>query len=164
VPGDPRIRAADADRDRAAALLTEHHAAGRLTAEEFHDRMEKAMDATTLGEIDELMGDLPAIDLYQLPDAALRRPPPRRSQSLLPAESLLSRESLSPADSGGGEVEGLSSGAIAVAAWAAVAMALVAIGVVTAVVIGALVPIWAVVMLPAAAVAWVWFLIRRSQR
>jgi hypothetical protein len=164
VPGDPRIRAADADRDRATALLTEHHAAGRLTAEEFHDRMEKAMDAKTLGEIDELMTDLPAIDLYQLPDATLRRPPPRRGQSLLPAESLLPGESLSPAESGRGELEGLSAEATAVAAWAAVATALVAIGVITAVVIGALVPLWAVVVLPAAAVAWIWFLIRRSQR
>jgi hypothetical protein len=68
VPGDPRIRAADADRDRATALLREHHAAGRLTAEEFGERMDKAMDARTLGELDELMADLPAIDLYQLPD------------------------------------------------------------------------------------------------
>jgi len=110
------------------------------------------MDATTLGEIDELMGDLPAIDLYKLPDAALRRAAPRTSQSLLPAES------------GGGEVEGLSPGAMAMVAWATVATAMVAIGVVTAIVIGALVPIWAVVLLPAAAVAWVWFLIRRSQR
>ena len=39
MPGDPRIRASDADRDRVAALLREHHAAGRLTAEEFHERM-----------------------------------------------------------------------------------------------------------------------------
>lgn len=151
MPGDPRIRAADADRDRAAALLREHHAAGRLTAEEFNDRMEKAMDARTLGEIDALMGDLPAIDLYQLPDASLRRASPRAGQSLVPR------------DTGGGELEGLSAEATAVLAWAAVATALVAIGVVTAVVIGALIPIWAFVVLPAAAVAWVWFLIRRSQ-
>ena len=151
MPGDPRIRAADADRDRAAALLREHHAAGRLTAEEFNDRMEKAMDARTLGEIDALMGDLPAIDLYQLPDASLRRASPRAGQSLVPR------------DTGGGELEGLSAEATAVLAWAAVATALVAIGVVTAVVIGALIPIWAFVVLPAAAVGWVWFLIRRSQ-
>src|SRR5580704_8266337 len=78
VPGDPRIRASDADRDRAAALLREHHAAGRLDAEEFHDRMNKALDAKTLGELDELMTDLPAIDLYQLPDASLRRRPVSR--------------------------------------------------------------------------------------
>jgi len=85
VPGDPRIRASDADRDRAAALLREHHAAGRIDAEEFHDRMNKALDAKTLGELDELMADLPAIDLYQLPDASLRRTPVSR-QSLLPAD------------------------------------------------------------------------------
>jgi hypothetical protein len=152
VPGDPRIRAADADRDRAAALLREHHAAGRLTAEEFNDRMEKAMDARTLGEIDELMADLPAIDLYQLPDASLRRASPLTAQSLVPRDTRSS------------DLESLSAGATAVVAWAAVAMALVAIGVVTAVVIGALVPIWAVAVLPAAAIAWIWFLIRRSQR
>jgi Domain of unknown function (DUF1707). len=42
VPGDPRIRASDTDRDRVAALLREHHAAGRLTAEEFGERMDRA--------------------------------------------------------------------------------------------------------------------------
>ena len=29
MASDPRIRASDADRDRTAALLREHHAAGR---------------------------------------------------------------------------------------------------------------------------------------
>ena len=86
MPGDPRIRASDADRDRVTALLREHHAAGRLTAEEFHERMEQALDAKTLGELDELLADLPAIDLYQLPDASLRRAPPHLGQSLLPAD------------------------------------------------------------------------------
>ena len=86
MPGDPRIRASDADRDRVAALLREHHAAGRLTAEEFHERMDRALEARTLGELDELMTDLPAIDLYQLPDASLRRAPPQLGQSLLPAD------------------------------------------------------------------------------
>ena len=45
MPGDPRIRASDADRDRATALLREHHAAGRLTAEEFNERMDAALGA-----------------------------------------------------------------------------------------------------------------------
>ncbi len=39
--------------------------------------MDKALDAKTLGELDELLADLPAIDLYQLPDASVRRVPPR---------------------------------------------------------------------------------------
>ncbi len=37
MPGDPRLRASDADRERTAQLLREHHAVGRLTAEEFNE-------------------------------------------------------------------------------------------------------------------------------
>jgi hypothetical protein len=83
---DPNMRASDADRDRAASLLREHHAAGRLTAEEFSERLDRAFSATTVGEIDGLLRDLPTIDLYRLPDAALTRrprsrPPVRRASS-----------------------------------------------------------------------------------
>jgi len=79
MPSDPRIRASDADRDRAAEALREHHATGRLTVEEFQDRLDRVYAAKTLGELDELMADLPAIDLYQLPIPAGQRfvPPPR---------------------------------------------------------------------------------------
>jgi hypothetical protein len=74
---DPRMRASDEDRDRTASLLREHHAVGRLTAEEFHERLDKTFEAKTIGELDELLSDLPGIDLYRLPDAALRRQAPR---------------------------------------------------------------------------------------
>jgi hypothetical protein len=73
MAADPRIRASDEDRDRVVTLLREHHAAGRLTAEEFSERLDKAYEAKTLGELDELMSDLPAMDLYRLPDASLQR-------------------------------------------------------------------------------------------
>ena len=83
---DPNIRASDADRDRTASLLREHLSAGRLTPEEFNDRLDRAFAAKTVGEIDTLLSDLPGIDLYRLPDAALTRyprqakdTPPRRS-------------------------------------------------------------------------------------
>jgi hypothetical protein len=76
MPGDPRLRASDADRDRTAELLREHHAVGRLTAEEFADRLDKVFAARTLGELDALLADLPAIDLYQLPAAGIRPVPP----------------------------------------------------------------------------------------
>ncbi|HYY17256.1 MAG TPA: DUF1707 domain-containing protein [Streptosporangiaceae bacterium] len=71
-----RIRASDADRDRVASLLQEHHAAGRLTAEEFDERVDLALKARTLGELDELLADLPHADVraYRLPDADLHRP------------------------------------------------------------------------------------------
>ena len=58
-PSESRLRASDADRDRVASLLQEHHAAGRLTAEEFAERLDVALQARTLGELDELLADLP---------------------------------------------------------------------------------------------------------
>jgi DUF1707 SHOCT-like domain len=73
MPSDPKIRASDADRDRTAALLREHLAAGRLTPEEYHERLDLAFAAKTLGQLDELLADLPGIDLYELPEAKLRR-------------------------------------------------------------------------------------------
>jgi uncharacterized protein DUF1707 len=72
MASDPRIRASDADRDRVAEALREHHAAGRLTMEEFQERLDRAYAARTLGELDALTADLPAIDLYQLPIPAER--------------------------------------------------------------------------------------------
>jgi hypothetical protein len=148
VPGDPRIRASDADRDRATALLREHHAAGRLDAEEFHERMNKALDAKTLGELDELMADLPAIDLYQLPDASLRRVAPNSHQSLIPRDQ-----------GGSGSPVRFSPGTVAMGAWAVVTSALVAIWAVAAVVGGGTwFPWWALVAIP-----WIWVVIRRAQ-
>jgi len=72
---DPELRASDEDRDRTAALLREHHAVGRLTAEEFSDRLGKAFEAKTIGDLDALMRDLPSIDLFRVPDARLTRQP-----------------------------------------------------------------------------------------
>jgi len=78
---DPDIRASDADRDRTASLLREHLAAGRLSPEEFSERLDRAFAAKTVGEIDTLLKDLPGIDLYRLPDAALTRYPHQATES-----------------------------------------------------------------------------------
>ena len=48
--------------------------------------MDAALDAKTLGELDELLTDLPVIDLYRLPDEALRRPAGLPHQSLVPRD------------------------------------------------------------------------------
>ncbi|MGO9080803.1 MAG: DUF1707 domain-containing protein [Streptosporangiaceae bacterium] len=82
MAADPRIRASDDDRDRTASLLREHHAAGRLDPAEFNERLDRVYEAKTLSELDELLSDLPAIDLYRLPDAGLQR---RRPTGALPA-------------------------------------------------------------------------------
>jgi len=74
MTADPGIRASDEDRGRIAAALGEHYAAGRLTLEEFQERLDKAYAATTLGELDDLMTDLPGRDLGRLPGAWLPSP------------------------------------------------------------------------------------------
>jgi hypothetical protein len=72
MSGYPGIRASDEDRSRTADALGEHYAAGRLTLEEFHERLDQVYAATTQGELDRLMADLPGTDLSRLPQ---RRPP-----------------------------------------------------------------------------------------
>lgn len=81
---DPNIRASDADRDKTVTLLREHLAAGRLTSEEFDERLDAALNAKTLGDLDRLMADLPEIDLYRLPDAKLTRRP-QQARPISPA-------------------------------------------------------------------------------
>ena len=68
MSGYPGIRASDEDRGRIADALGEHYAAGRLTLEEFQERLDKVYAATTLGELDLLMADLPGTDLSRLPE------------------------------------------------------------------------------------------------
>jgi hypothetical protein len=70
------MRASDTDRERTASLLREHHAQGRLSAEEFNDRLDRSFAAKTIGELDALLADLPGIDLYRLPAAGIRPAPP----------------------------------------------------------------------------------------
>jgi len=69
MTSDPAMRASDEDRGQAAAALGEHYVAGRLTLEEFQERLDKTYAATTLGELEDLMADLPGTDLGQFPAA-----------------------------------------------------------------------------------------------
>ncbi len=89
MAGDPRLRVSDADRERTVELLREHHAVGRLTAEEFHERLDRAYAARTRGDLDELLADLPAIDLYRLPSAGIQPTRRRGSGPLRLAENSL---------------------------------------------------------------------------
>jgi Domain of unknown function (DUF1707) len=53
------LRVADADREQLAAELREHLVAGRLTPDEFEERVERAYRASTRAELDALKSDLP---------------------------------------------------------------------------------------------------------
>jgi Domain of unknown function (DUF1707) len=127
MPGEPRLRASDADRERTVELLREHHAVGRLTADEFHERLDRAYAAKTRGDLDELLADLPAIDLYRLPSADIR-PTRRRGSgplrqvddgSLLPARSapLLTWGAVSLVLTAAWLVAGVASGGAAWIPW-----------------------------------------------
>jgi hypothetical protein len=71
VSETPALRASDADRERTVVLLREHAAEGRLTLEEFTDRMSAAYLARTTDELEELGRDLPSADA---PAVSRRRP------------------------------------------------------------------------------------------
>jgi class 3 adenylate cyclase len=65
-PGPLTERVADADRDRAVTQLREHVVEGRLTLDEFSDRVGSALQARTRGDLEAVMADLPDIAQSQV--------------------------------------------------------------------------------------------------
>jgi hypothetical protein len=57
----PAMRAGDSDRAAVVDLLRAHHLDGRLTLEEFEQRVERAHEAVTLLELGDLHEDLPEL-------------------------------------------------------------------------------------------------------
>jgi uncharacterized RDD family membrane protein YckC len=70
-----RLRASDADRERAVSLLHRAATEGRLEAEELDERLERAFSARTYGELDTLVEDLPVTM------AMAARPPARPARA-----------------------------------------------------------------------------------
>ena len=77
---DASIRVSDAEREQAVVVLREHLLAGRLTLDEFSERVEAALQARVGGELARLQEDLPAV-----PPAVSRsrRKPSRVTAALL---------------------------------------------------------------------------------
>ncbi len=65
-PGRRRLRASDAERDEVVHQLRDASAAGRLELSETTERIERALESKTLGELDDLVADLPG-DAKPLP-------------------------------------------------------------------------------------------------
>jgi hypothetical protein len=61
-PNQDNVRASDEDRERIVEQLRRHASDGRLTMDEFEERMSAAYEARTYGELAELTRDLP-VDL-----------------------------------------------------------------------------------------------------
>ena len=57
---DPNIRVGDADREATAERLRHHHAEGRIDIDEFQERLDRCYQATTAGQLQQLVADLPA--------------------------------------------------------------------------------------------------------
>lgn len=79
------IRASDVERERVGRLLDRHFADGRLTVDEFTERMEFVYEARTRGELLHALRELPV--LTEPPPGAARpgRVPPRPRPSTRPA-------------------------------------------------------------------------------
>ena len=71
-PGTPDIRIADADRHRMVEVLRRHCGEGRLTLDEFSDRVALVFDARTRGDLDSVVSDLPAV-AQPVPEARRRK-------------------------------------------------------------------------------------------
>ena len=67
------VRASDAERERTVRELRRHLDDGRLSVDEFAERIERAYTARTLGELDALTTDLPPV-VRATPTRAVRPP------------------------------------------------------------------------------------------
>ena len=60
-PADTNLRASDAERNEVADKLSRHYADGRLDQTEFKARLDRAIGATTRGDLKGLFDDLPPL-------------------------------------------------------------------------------------------------------
>ena len=83
------MRASSADRERAVDVLKAGFAEGRLTQDEYNDRMGRAYAARTYGDLAALTADLPAGPLPAWPVPAYQPPPPSGTNSMAIASMVL---------------------------------------------------------------------------
>jgi len=83
----PGVRASDAERDATIERLSAASGDGRLTLDEFSQRMDQASSAVTRAELDRLVADLPA-DEGGAPGAVAARPAGRTSWHVWPIGGL----------------------------------------------------------------------------
>jgi hypothetical protein len=83
----PGVRASDAERDATIERLSAASGDGRLTLDEFSQRMDQASSAVTRAELDRLVADLPA-DEGGAPAAVATRPAGRTTWHVWPIGGL----------------------------------------------------------------------------
>ena len=70
--GYPVVRISDVDRNQTVELLRRHTADGRLTLDEFSERVGLAFGARTQADLQQVMADLPAVQA-PVPETARRK-------------------------------------------------------------------------------------------
>jgi len=88
---DPNLRAADTDRQAVATALGRAMSDGRLTVEEYDERLAKAYAAKTYGELEQLTTDLPKSGPVTPPAEA---PRPARTGACGPAPWMAGRRAM----------------------------------------------------------------------
>jgi hypothetical protein len=83
INGDSDLRAGDSDREEIADFLRTNHSEGRLDSEEFAARIDRCYDAKTIGELRQLVADLPSERVRQA-GAPVRRAEMIRAMWLVP--------------------------------------------------------------------------------
>lgn len=92
------LRAADADRERAASFLREHALSGRLSFDELDERLERVYTARTYSDLRELSGDLPGPAVAPpVTVSAARAPASSRGRGIAVGLVALAALSLAPA-------------------------------------------------------------------
>jgi hypothetical protein len=76
MASQPSLRIGDADRESVAAELREHYAHGRLTLDEFSQRLDAVFAAKTQRDLQRITSDLPHVrpDNVPLPSARIGQP------------------------------------------------------------------------------------------
>jgi len=76
MASQPSLRIGDAEREAVSAELREHYAQGRLTDDEFRQRLDAVFAAKTQRDLQHITSDLPHVrpDSVPLPSAGVRRP------------------------------------------------------------------------------------------
>lgn len=76
IENGDELRIGTAERESAVQCLSDHMAAGRLTIEEYEERMAAALEARTKGDVRALFTDLPAPYPHYLAPPPPALPPP----------------------------------------------------------------------------------------
>lgn len=119
----PGVRIGDAEREAAASSLREHYARGRLTHEEFQQRLDAVFAARTDLDLAKINADLPYVNPYAAPW------PPQQPADAGASTRRLGAGSVGPGGAGAGSA-GAGSRRSAPWAWAWSTAALFALAVV----------------------------------